>query len=147
MLTVIGVFDEFQPAQSAKNAVLVAGYSWTNVQLNPDHEVHHEARTSTPKTDDPSVNAGLSTFFRSLFGVGDKSTHSNVYAEAVRRGGYVLTVDVDSEEQRTQVEQIISSHNPVDLEERSADWMRHGWRGHDPSQALGGKVRVVGRKR
>jgi hypothetical protein len=144
MVTVIGVYDEFQPAQSAKNEVLAAGFSWRQVQLNPDHEVQHEARSATPHTDDPSVSAGLSTFFRSLFGVGDKSTHSNVYAEAVRRGGYVLTVDTDTDEQRARVSEMMSRYHPVDIEQRSAEWVQHGWRGHDPSAALGtGKVRTL----
>jgi hypothetical protein len=144
MLTVIAVYDEFQPAQSAKNEVLAAGFSWTQVQLNPDHEVHHEPRPATPHTDDPSVYAGISTFVRSLFGVGDKSTHSNVYAEAVRRGGYVLTVDVDGDEPRMRVEEIMNRFHPVDLQERSADWMQHGWRGHDPGSATGGgKLRTI----
>jgi hypothetical protein len=142
MVTVIGIYDEFGPAQSAKNEVLAAGFSWRDVQLNPDHEVVREQRSDTPHTDDPSVNAGLSTFFRSLFGMGDKSTHSNVYAEAVRRGGYVLTVDVDSDEQRNQVEGIMDQFHPINLEQRSADWLRHGWRGHDPGSTAGsGKPR------
>jgi hypothetical protein len=142
MLTVIGIYDEFGPAQSAKNEVLAAGFSWRDVQLNPDHEIQREQRSATPHTDDPSVNAGLSTFFRSLFGMGDKSTHSNVYAEAVRRGAYVLTVDVDGDEQRAQVEGIMDRFHPIGLEQRSADWLRHGWRGHDPDSGAGsGKPR------
>jgi hypothetical protein len=142
MVTVIGVYDEFGPAQSAKNEVLAAGFSWRAVQLNPDHEMQREQRSATPHTDDPSVNAGLSTFFRSLFGMGDKSTHSNVYAEAVRRGAYVLTVDVDTDEQRAQVEALMDHHHPLDLEGRSDDWLQRGWRGHDPgSEAGSGKPR------
>jgi hypothetical protein len=138
MVTVIGVYDNFDAGQGAKNEVLAAGYSWRAVQLNPDHEIHREQRSSTPQPDDPSVQAGLSTFFRSLFGMGDKSTHSNVYAEAVRRGAYVLTVDVDTDDQRAQVEAIMDTHHPLDREGRSADWLQRGWRGHDPGNVAGG---------
>jgi hypothetical protein len=141
MLTVIGVYDEFEPAQGAKNEVLAAGFSWRAVQLNPDHEVHREQRSSTPHTDDPSVRAGLATLVRSFFGDADKSTHSNLYGEAVRRGAYVLTVDVDTEDQRTQVEAIMDRHHPVNLEQRSAEWLAQGWRGHDPGSAGSGKPR------
>jgi hypothetical protein len=132
MDTVIGVYDEFGPAQSAKNELLAAGFSWRVVQLNPDHEVHHEARSATPHTDDPSVKFSIGTLFTGLFGEGNKSTHSNVYAEAVRRGGYVLTVDVDTDEQRARVEEVLHHYHPAAVEQRSADWMRHGWRGHEP---------------
>jgi hypothetical protein len=146
MITVIGVYDEFAPAQSAKNEVLAGGVSWRYVQLNPDHEMHQEARSATPHTGDATLKTGIGNLFSSLFGgVGDKSTHSNVYAEAVRRGGYVLTVDVDTDAQRTSVQAIMSRYHPVDMEQRSADWMQHGWRGHDPSAPVGGsKVRTVG---
>ncbi|TFW27160.1 hypothetical protein [Massilia horti] len=137
MITLIGVYDNFDAARVAHSEVLGTGLRWNQVQLNPDHEVHHEARSATPHTDDPSVRAGIGTFVRSLFGVGDKSTYSNVYAEAVRRGDYVLTVDVDSSEQCRQVESIMQRHGPVHVEQRSADWMQHGWRGHDPGQAPG----------
>jgi hypothetical protein len=142
MLTVIGVYDEFEAAQGAKNEVLAAGFSWRQVQLNPDHEVQQrEPRSATPHVDDPSVRAGMATLIRSFFGDADKSTHSNVYAEAVRRGAYVLTVDVDTEEQRGQVEALMDHHHPVNLEQRSADWLQRGWRGHDPGAADGGKPR------
>jgi len=138
--TIIGVYDEFQHAFSAKNELLASGFSRRQVQLNPDRE----SSVPPPGADDGSVTGGIGIFFRSLFGVGDKSTHSNVYAEAVRRGGYVLTVDADNEEQSASVEDIMNRHHPVDIEERSGEWIRHGWRGHDPSAPLGkGKVRRV----
>jgi hypothetical protein len=56
----------------------------------------------------------------------------------------VLTVDVETDAQRTSVEAIMGRYQPVDMEQRSADWMQHGWRGHDPSAALSGsKLRTV----
>jgi hypothetical protein len=64
--------------------------------------------------------------------MGDKGTYSNVYAEAVRRGSYVLTVDVDSDERRLRAEEVMRRHGSVDIDERSAEWVRHGWIGHDP---------------
>lgn len=140
--TIIGVYDTYQHGYSAKNELLASGFSRRQVQLSPDQEPSAAAGTSSPVTDDSSVSAGIGIFFRSLFGVGDKSTHSNVYAEAVRRGGYVLTVEADNDEQRVSAEEIMNRYSPVDIEERSAEWMTHGWRGHDPSvPSGGGKVR------
>ena len=135
--TIIGVYDEFQHGFSAKNELLASGFSRRQVQLNPDQESSTPPGAPPPDSNDGSVRAGIGIFFRSLFGVGDKSTHSNVYAEAVRRGGYVLTVDVDDEAQRLRAEEIMNRFSPVDMEERSAEWVRHGWRGHDPSAPLG----------
>jgi hypothetical protein len=130
--TVIGVFEEFQPAFSAKNELLAAfGISWTQVQLVPDHEVPRKERDATPHTDPNSVAYNISTLFTGLFGARD-TAHSNVYAEAVRRGGYVVTVDVDDDATRQTAEAVLRRFGPVTVEERSGEWMRHGWRGHDP---------------
>jgi hypothetical protein len=143
-IIIIGVYDDYSHGYSAKNELLASGFSRGQVQLNPDQEAAPRTGKSVPVTDDGSVSAGIGNFFRSLFGVGDKSTHSNIYAEAVRRGSYVLTVEADDDEQRVRAEEIMHRFLPVDIEERSTDWIRHGWRGHDPSVAIGGgKVRIL----
>lgn len=141
-ITIIGVYDDYSHGYSAKNELIASGLSRRQVQLNPDQE--SPPATSPAVKDDSSVRAGIGIFFRSLFGVGDKSTHSNVYAEAVRRGSYVLTVDADDDAQRMRAEEIMNRYSPVDIEERSTEWVRHGWRGYDPSAPAGrGKVRTV----
>jgi hypothetical protein len=45
---------------------------------------------------------------------------SNVYAEAVRRGGYVVTVDVSDELRRARAEGIIQHYGPIQMEARPA---------------------------
>jgi hypothetical protein len=139
-MTIIGVYDDASHALSARNDLIASGFTRRNVQLNPDPDL-------SPMTgkvpQDSSVSAGISNFFRSLFGVGDKSTHSHLYAEAVRRGSSVVTVDIDAEEQRTRAEEIMQRHLPVDLEERSADWIRHGWRGHDPNAPMMSREEIL----
>lgn len=148
-LTIIGVYEELAPARSAKNDLIASGFSSRTVQLNPDHE---QATTRGPSVQkSPTVSASIENFFRSLFSMDDKSTYSNLYAEAVRRGNYVLTVDVASEEARLQAEQIMNRYGPMDMDERSADWVRHGWRGYNPQAAAqtppgAGPVRAVKKK-
>ncbi len=143
-LTIIGVYEELASARSAKNDLIASGFPTRGVQLNPDHE---QATTRGPSVQkSPTVSASIENFFRSLFSMDDKSTYSNLYAEAVRRGNYVLTVDVDSDAGRIQAEQIMNRYGPMDLDARSADWVRHGWRGYDPAAAPGaGPVRSVPR--
>jgi hypothetical protein len=149
-MTIIGVYDAAAHALSAKHALIAAGFARGRVQLNPDPELSARA-TAVPKPEDGSLDAGIGNFFRALFGTEDKTSYSNVYAEAVRRGGHVLTVDVESEEERARVEQIMNACGPVDIEARSADWIRHGWRGHDPAKAgmqvgAGGRLRALIRR-
>jgi hypothetical protein len=131
-LTIIGIYEDQNHARSAKNELLASGFVRSNVQMNPDHDFTAADRPSTPHEQHSGLTDSIGNFFRSLFSQDDKSTYSNVYADAVKRGETVLTVDVASEEQRIRAEEIMERHGPVDIDERSAQGIRQGWRGHDP---------------
>ncbi len=118
MITIVGVFDKFAPAQSARNALLVAGFSWRQVQLNPDHEVVPKARTAEPQPGDQSVQTTMGNLVRGLFGVGIRSAHGDLYGAPVRHGDYVLMADTDTEDERAQAEDIMRRYQPVDLSRR-----------------------------
>lgn len=143
-LTIIGVYDEQTHARSAKYELIASGFPRGKVQLNPDHELSATRGPSIQSEKKATINGSIGNFFRSLFSIDDKSTYSNIYAEAVRRGSFVLTVDVDNDEQRARAEEIMTHHGPVDIEERSATWIRHGWRGHDPDAPQTGILRSEG---
>ena len=130
-LTIIGVYEEWEHARAAKHELIAAGFTPRRVQLTPDTGPPPGGAGAAPSRD-RGVEA-VGNIFRSLLGSDYKSTYSNVYAEAVHRGNVVLTVEVDSDEQRTRAEEIMGHHGPVDLEERSEGWIRQGWRGLDPA--------------
>lgn len=124
MISVVGVFERFGPAQSAKNELLVAGFSRSQVQLTPDHEVAQSTKTSASRPDDPLLKddtaPGLGKYLRGVFGVGDPSSHGDLYGEAVKHGFYVLITDVDGEPQRQQAEEIMRRHGPYELKSRQS---------------------------
>src|SRR4051794_2345012 len=99
-LIIIGVYDNLMHARSAKNELLAAGFPRSDVQLNPDHDLSATRGPSVQREKNATFSGSVENFFRSLFSLDDKSTYSNVYAEAVRRGSYVLTVDIDTDELR-----------------------------------------------
>jgi hypothetical protein len=115
MITVVGVFDKFDPAQSAKNELLVFGFSWRQVQLIPDHEVGAKSRSAAPQPDDQSLNATMGNLVRGLFGGGNRGAHGDLYGTSVRHGDYVLMVDIETDQQRSEAEAIIRRHEPVEL--------------------------------
>jgi hypothetical protein len=115
MITIVGIFDKFGPAQSAKNELLVSGFSWRQVQLNPDHEVAARAHTANPQPGDQSMQATMGNLVRGLFGVGVRSAHGDLYGTSVRHGDYVLIADADTEQQRAHAEEIMRRFQPVDL--------------------------------
>lgn len=120
MITIVGVFDRFAPAQSAKNELLVFGFSWRQVQLSPDHEVAPKTRSASPKPDDQSLNATMGNLVRGLFGAGNRASHSEMYGASLRHGDYVLMVDADTELQRGHAEDIIRGHQPLTLSRRES---------------------------
>lgn len=133
-LTIIGIYEDPQNARSAKYGLLSSGFGRSMVQLNPDEEFS-AATTSLQDRKSSSLEAGIDNLFTSLLQSGGKNTYSNVYAEAVKRGDSVLTVDVVTDAQRALAKEIMARYSPAEIEERSADWMRHGWRGHNPEDA------------
>jgi len=133
-LTIIGIYEEQQNARSAKYDLLASGFSRSKVQLNPDDEFSATTSPAVQTQPSASLNASIGNFFSSLFNVHGKHTYSNVYAEAVKRGESVLTVDVVSDDQRARAKEIMARHGTPVIEERSADWIRHGWLGHNPEE-------------
>jgi hypothetical protein len=54
---------------------------------------------------------------------------ANFYAEGVRRGGTLITVNAKTDALAERAIQILKSHGAVDIEQRVADWKRFGWTG------------------
>jgi hypothetical protein len=67
-----------------------------------------------------------------LTDMGVSETHAEYYAEAVRRGGALVTVRAD-ETRADEAERIIRSHGAFDIEDRAVQWKSAGWSGYNPS--------------
>lgn len=148
-LVVIGKYEDHAHALSAKHEVLASGFSRGQVQLNPDDELSG-ARSPKSAPENKTVSgSAIGDLFGAMLGTQseNKSTYSNLYADAVRRGDSVLTVEVYSEDERARAWQIMGDHGPVDIEERSIDWVWHGWRGHDPEKASASKEGSAGQRK
>ena len=63
-------------------------------------------------------------------GVDEDAAH--VYAEGVRRGGTVLTVQVD-DARRGEIERILLDHGAVDAHARGEAYRSSGWQQYDPA--------------
>lgn len=62
--------------------------------------------------------------------VGVPEEHAHHYAEAVRRGGTLVTVHAD-EAMTSQVMGVMNRHHAVDVSERAAQWRAESWKGYD----------------
>jgi hypothetical protein len=76
------------------------------------------------------VGAAVGGLVGALVEAGIPREHADIYAEAVRRGGTLVTVRAGDEWQNRATE-ILNRHSPVDIEERAESWRQSGWTGFD----------------
>jgi hypothetical protein len=67
-----------------------------------------------------------------LVDAGVSKDDAEVYSEAIRRGGTLVTVQAD-DNQLSTVEAILNRHQPIDPMRRRDEYRRAGWKGYDPS--------------
>ena len=76
------------------------------------------------------VGAAVGALVGALVEAGIPREHADIYAEAVRRGGTLVTVRTD-DALSNRVSEILNRHSPVDIEDRAESWRQAGWRGFD----------------
>ena len=130
--TVVAVYDSSASARNAQQALLDAGFARSDIRMSSEDEAASSASasgtTGAGRNDDDS---GFLGFFRSLFGTDDGSGQHDAYAESVRRGNCVLTVNASSADDADRAAQVMERFSPVDIDERASHWRQQGWSGYD----------------
>jgi uncharacterized protein (TIGR02271 family) len=131
--TVVGVYDSYAQAQNVMNELLACGFSRDEVQLSPDADRTSGTQGTQATASGQQSGSGIGHFFRSLFGMEDEEDrqHHDIYAEAMRRGSCVVTVDADDEQERERAIEVMNRFDPVDIDERATQWRSQGWTGYD----------------
>lgn len=79
------------------------------------------------------VGAVAGGLIGALVDAGIPDEDAEVYAEGVRRGGTLLTVNA-TDQMASRAVDIMNGYNPVDIERRSQTWRdEHQWSGFDPN--------------
>lgn len=114
--SLVAVFDEQTDARQALDALLKAGFSSSQARL-----------TSPENSSDPHAHEQQSfgEKIASFFGFG--GGHESTFSEAVRRGSHVLVVETADEMEAERAFDIIERFEPVDIDEREAEWRQSGW--------------------
>lgn len=118
--TIAAVFDNRNSAQQALEQLVNAGFSRTDIRLgDTDANGATAAAPNGEETarDDGGPGLGIKHFFSQLFGRDDDETQR--YADAVRRGLCVLTLDAPDESEVERAADIIEAHGPIDIDERA----------------------------
>lgn len=76
------------------------------------------------------IGAATGGIVGALVNTGVPEEHAHYYAEGVRRGGTLVTVEADDASAQ-QVADIMKRHRAVDVNQRAATWRQGGWTGFD----------------
>jgi hypothetical protein len=92
--TVIGLFDTYAQAESARNILVQTGFASSDIELQANPETPADATLA----ESPGVIANIERFLSSLFTTsGTTAPDAERYTQAVRRGAVVVAVSVESE--------------------------------------------------
>ena len=82
------------------------------------------------------TGAGIGAVAGGLIGaltdVGVPEEEAGYYAEGVRRGGTLVTINAE-DSMADQAIDILEDHNAVDVEQRASAWKQSGWTGYSPT--------------
>ena len=123
--TLVAVFDNRADARKALEELLSAGYSRGQARLTEGDPAGETSLALDDKAkggrDDGSILAGIRHFFNDIFGT-DRREDARIYADAVSRGHYVLTVSADSVAEVERAADLVERFGPIDIDEHARQW-------------------------
>jgi uncharacterized protein (TIGR02271 family) len=146
--TIVGLFDEYREAQRAVVELVESGIAREDVGITSREYTNYEGSDSyrdDSSRDDEGVGDKISNFFSRLFG--DDDEYASHYSDAVGRGGTVVTVDCETDEQADRAEAILNRFGG-DVDERGDTYRREAYVGTDNVEtnradlAEGGEARI-----
>jgi uncharacterized protein (TIGR02271 family) len=126
---VTAFFDSRTDAEEAISRLHAAGIDRDSIRLTPSSEQGAETSGGTSTQSFPEASAGLWDSLRDLF-LPDEDRHT--YAEGLRRGGYLVSVDA-SDADYERVIDILDDEGTIDIDERASSWRSEGWSGSSTS--------------
>lgn len=121
--TVTAFFRDKGDAESATRKLASAGIAEDNIRLVPGREPDSVAATD--------VDNGRG-FWEALGDFFFPADDREVYAEGLRRGGYLVTVSVTDAQHETAID-ILDDDGTIDVDEWSEGWRAEGWAPTDPA--------------
>lgn len=133
MKTVIGAFENRSEALQAQQNLLSAGFAESAMDI-------HGTTGASQQADTHDDNPGFMDAIRSLFTWDlDEYRDENYaehYAEAVRRGHVLLSINVDDRDV-DQVSDLMNTAGALDIDEKVAQWRSQGYSGGRGNEAAG----------
>lgn len=115
--TITAMFDTRADADAGRERLLASNIDADNVR------VHGGSGTITTGSGQSTEDGGMWSSIKNAF-LPDEDRHT--YEEGARRGGFILSADVDDSQVDDAV-RVLEDANSVDIDERSAQWKSEGW--------------------
>lgn len=116
--TITALFDDRSDADAGLDRLIAAGFDAGDIQ------VHDKTSEGFDEADySSSAKPGLWTRIKNAF-LPDEDRHA--YEEGLRRGGHLLTADVDDARVPDAV-RALEGAKTVDIDARSTEWREQGW--------------------
>jgi stress response protein YsnF len=134
--TVVAVFEISAEAERAKDDLVNAGFDHSSIRVTsnePATATAGESSTVRVRGSSDSEHEGfgerIGHFFSSLFGSHEHRDDATHYADAVRRGSAVVTVDAHSEEEADRAADILDERGVVDIQRGAQTGQPSAWAG------------------
>ncbi|VXC73849.1 hypothetical protein [Massilia sp. 9I] len=134
--TLTALFDTRADAEAGRQRLLAAKVDADNIRIHDQSAVGESGYSSH---DAPGLWASIKNAF-----LPDEDRHR--YEEGIRRGGFLLTADIDSDEAGEAIRALEDvGINSVDIDERASQWTSQGWKPPAAAAATAGAApRSVG---
>lgn len=117
--TLTAFYRDRSDAEEATRELAAAGFPQDSIRLVPGKEPDSVAAAN--------VDADRRGFWEALGDFFFPDDDREVYAEGLRRGGYLVTVNPASEEQHARALDILDDEGTIDVDEWSDTWRAEGW--------------------
>ena len=130
---VTAFFDGRSDAEDAIERLVDAGISRDGIRFMPGDE--------RDPPDDPGATRRSEPrgFWNALDGWFLPDEDRNTYAEGLRRGGYLISVNA-TDEQYERVIDILEDEGTIDMDERADSWRAEGWTGSSTADVVFGST-------
>ena len=123
-MTLVGMFDDAAQAEQARRELTLAGIAESDIQITRSDVQGASTDASEGKRDHRG-------FFARLFGLDEPDDTTGHYAEAVRRGSSILTVQLQDDGQVDRITQLLENAGAEDIDRRVEAWRQQGYQGYD----------------
>jgi hypothetical protein len=117
--TVIGLFDTYTQAESARDTLVQTGFARESIDLQGSPEP--TVASATDEVAGAGMLANIERFLSSLFASGPRTPETARYAEAMRRGAVLVCVNATSESHAELARSTLSRLGATDIGERMPD--------------------------